>query len=222
MKDSPKQQIAFFESEVKDILGKPPGYLIKWGISLYGILFCIVLILSATVQYPEYLKCKAIVQPTNTAQIVYLSSNQHVIGSLPEDGRQVKAQEKILDTNEGAIKSIENGTVKHLKAFESGVQNTINDTIMKVVPELQDYELILNVPHQYINQIKINQRISFAIDTKIIDGKITSIPTQPNTSGFFQVSAISESNETYLSHEHELVIDILIENKKIFHKILNL
>ena len=86
MKDSPRQQIAFFEEEVKDILGKPPSYLIRWGISIYLLLFCIILVLSATIDYPVYDRCNAIITPQNSSQYVHLNAHTVIAQLHVTDG----------------------------------------------------------------------------------------------------------------------------------------
>lgn len=222
MKDSPKQQIEFFQNEVKDILGKPPQYLIRWGISLYLLLFSLVIFLSATINYPVYTTCKGEITPVNTGQNVILEGNSTVNKLFVADGDLIQKESKLLQTDEGLITSQIDGRVKLLKAIQHGSKIERTQPVIQIQPTTQDYDLRLSVPSHLINKIKINQRISFNIDAQIIDGEIVSIPTAPSEDNHFEVVAKSDSNRTFINGTENIMVSILIDNKKILHKILNL
>lgn len=222
MKDSPKQQIAFFEEEVKEILGKPPRYLVRWGISLYLLLFCIILVLSATINYPVYSKFEAKINPTNTGESIQLDSLESIKKALVSDGMTVDENQVLFETNDRTIKSSASGTVRFLRPIVDGYSENSTTEIMLIIPKAQNYNLTLKVPISKINKIKIGQRLTFSVDSKIIDGTVESIPAEPSKDGFYLVKAKSESNQTFIRNSEEILVDLLVDNKKIFNKILNL
>lgn len=222
MEDSPRQQIEFFEEEVKDILGKPPQYLIRWGISLYFILFCFVLFLSLTVEYPIYTRCEAEITPLNRAEFVVLNESDQIRKIKINDGDRITKGSILYNTSAKEEIATTSGELRFLKPITAGYSSTNTDTILQINPDLQNYLLTIKVPGSYINQIQINQKISFPVNSKIIEGSIQEIPTNPDKDGFYLVKAQSDENDTYLSSSNSTMVDILINNKKIFHKILNL
>ena len=221
--EHPKQQIAFFEEEVKDIMGKPPQYLIRWGISLYSILFLFVVILSATIDYPVYQGFQARVTPLNIGQNISLEEGEEIIKLSAEDGAFVHKDNVLIQTNQRNIKATLNGKSRLLKEIDQGFKSTASgNEILVIKPELQDYELELSIPKAYINKINISQKVTFNLDSKVIHGAISSISSSPGENGNYLVKAYSNANQTYIGTPEEAFVNVRIDNKKILHKILNL
>ena len=221
--EHPKQQIAFFEEEVKDIMGKPPQYLIRWGISLYGLLFLFVVVLTATIDYPVYQGFQARITPLNLGQNISLEEGEEILKINAADGTQVYKDNVLVKTNQRNIKADLNGKSRLLKEIDQGYKsNTSENEILVIKPELQDYELELSIPKAFINKINISQRVTFNLDSRVIHGSISSISSSPGENGNYIVKAYSSANQTYIGTPEETFVNVRIDNKKILHKILNL
>ena len=112
--------------------------------------------------------------------------------------------------------------MKFLKPISKGYSNSEIEEVMLIHPIRQDFNVVIDVPKSRINKIKIGQRITFTIDSIVIGVTGKSIPSKASKNDTYLVEAQAETNHSFINDSENVVVHIQVNNKKIFHKILNL
>lgn len=109
-----RERLELREDEVQDIISRPPGMLVRWGLTALFLIFLLLMGLSWLIQYPDLIKAKVVVT-TDPAPINIVSRAAGKILLWKVDNSKVKAGEIIA-----SIKS--NANIKDVLLVDSLLQ----------------------------------------------------------------------------------------------------
>ncbi len=90
-----KSQISLRSTPVKEILSKPPNWLIRWGITvIFGVVVLMVL-LSIYVKYPDVVEAKAVITTSQPPASVKALSGGKISQLLVSENEQVEANQTL-------------------------------------------------------------------------------------------------------------------------------
>ncbi len=120
------------ESEVQAILGRPPGWLTRWGISLVLIGAILLLLLGSWLRYPDIVEAPAVILTENPPIRIMAKTNVRIDHLWIEDGATVDSGQLLL-------------------RFQSPVEQTavekVQSKLNELIPAIREKEIEdLNLP----------------------------------------------------------------------------
>lgn len=76
--------------EVQEIIGRPPHWIIRWGITIFFLVLVMVLVLSWLIKYPDIVGASFTLTSVNAPKSVVAHANGQLINLFAEDHEQVK------------------------------------------------------------------------------------------------------------------------------------
>lgn len=89
--------------EVQEILGTPPSWIVRWGITLIFAFVCILIALSFIINYPDFVSAKVLVTTKNPTEKVVARSSGQIESFFVQNGDSVAKNRKLA-----VIKNISN------------------------------------------------------------------------------------------------------------------
>ena len=106
------------ENQLQEVLGPPPSWMLRWGISLVAILLIFGFLLSIWIKYPDVIPANIQITSTNPAVRVVALSNGQIEDILIADGDSVQANQLLLRLKTSASYS----SVQALDSFVQAAQ----------------------------------------------------------------------------------------------------
>jgi len=94
IKDDPSK-INLRSEEINEIMGIPPKWLIRWGITIIFIIIAVLFIGSAFFKYPDFVAAPAIITSENPPSVVIAKANGKITDILFADGSLVEKGDTI-------------------------------------------------------------------------------------------------------------------------------
>ncbi|MDZ7805487.1 MAG: hypothetical protein U5K71_00050 [Gracilimonas sp.] len=79
--------------EVQEIIGRPPHWLVRWGIASFFIVLALIFLSASTIQYPETIQVPLKLTAINAPKTVEAKVNGKIIKLLYQDNVQVEEGE---------------------------------------------------------------------------------------------------------------------------------
>ncbi len=79
------------DRQLEAVIGRPPGWLLHWGMTLVALVFVVLVVLSAVVQYPDVLRAPVTVLSAQPPVRVVARTSGKLTRLLVQDGRLVHA-----------------------------------------------------------------------------------------------------------------------------------
>lgn len=76
--------------EIQQILGHPPGWMLRWGISMIFLATILLFLLAWLIKYPDVIPAQAVVTTENPPSIISSHISGNIAEVLVEDGQTVK------------------------------------------------------------------------------------------------------------------------------------
>ncbi len=89
--------------EVQEILGTPPSWIVRWGITLVFAFVCILIALSFIINYPDFVSAKVLITTKNPTEKVVARSSGQIESFFVKNGDSVTKGEELA-----VIKNISN------------------------------------------------------------------------------------------------------------------
>ncbi|NDV43593.1 HlyD family secretion protein [Flagellimonas sediminis] len=89
--------------EVQEILGTPPSWIVRWGITLVFAFVCILIALSFIINYPDFVSAKVLITTKNPTEKVVARSSGQIESFFVKNGDSVTKGEELA-----IIKNISN------------------------------------------------------------------------------------------------------------------
>ncbi len=102
--------------EVQEILGTPPAWIVRWGITMIFVFVCILLALSFIIRYPDFVSAKVLITTKNPTEKVIARSSGQIEHFFVQNGESVTKNKKLA-------------VIKNISKYEDmSVLMTIMDT----------------------------------------------------------------------------------------------
>ena len=168
--------------EVQEILSNPPAWIVRWGITLIFMFTCILLILSFTIKYPDFVSAKVLVTTEQPMEKIMARQNGQLEKMFIGNGNRVRVNQRLAIIKNVAdiddvyfLKSIMDTLSIDQSNFSFPLHETIQlnlGTIMGAYVEFEksyvDYTVLKDL-EPYKNQQRGDERSLAEIQTRLID-----------------------------------------------------
>ena len=114
-------------TEITEILGKPPSAIIRWGNTIFALIFLLLILLSWTIQYPDVIETNFVLQSKNTASAVIANASGHLLSITKQDKAEV---------HKGEVLAVLSGTAAYedVTTLEQAIEGFLqNDNFPKAL-----------------------------------------------------------------------------------------
>ena len=77
-------------TEINEILGKPPNWIVRWGNTLILLIFLLFLTISWIIQYPDVIESNFVLQSKKITTDIIANSSGHIQEIFYQDNQSVK------------------------------------------------------------------------------------------------------------------------------------
>jgi hypothetical protein len=221
--------------EIQEIIGQVPGWVIRWGISVFLALLLIVVGISKYLYLPVSIKAKANLNAREQYFRVVWMKTEPSVDYLPQvsDGMSVQKNDTILiESNTATGKkrfytAPTNGTV----AIFKGTEEMPRASVLMVVPEFTTYDVELHVPINGAGQLRKGQKVILRLNEfpeskyGFLIGKVASRPLVP-IDRFYRVKvALTNGLTTNINQKIPVQAvlngeaEVITENLSVFDKV---
>lgn len=204
--EEPVQKNQKHSDAINEIIASPPKWLLRWGVTLFVGLFCIIGIVSAWVRYPESLTARATILNGNYTQVTAAPAPGLLIKVFVKNESQVHKNQLIM--------LIEDVTGHYLKvaAPSAGKLNFIGLPVENTRVKPEDVLFVINTrrdsifygiipfPQKLSGKILKGQHVFITADIYpaeqygVITGNIDSISDSPGKDGRFLARIAIKNN----------------------------
>ncbi|MFK7921908.1 MAG: hypothetical protein AB8H47_08120 [Bacteroidia bacterium] len=211
-----KENLSFYESEVKSILGLPPSWLLRSGSYLIVGVLILFISLGLFWRYPDTYTIS--VQTFEPGELIPLALplGAELDTILVTDRQQVEADEMLLLYRNGAFRealsSPHAGQIFWLGDDQKG-------TPLALLADTDPYGVTVRVDKQYLSMLQVGERVSLrGAESPVSFGYIEHF--RPEGAAFV-VQIKTEKLSTLDAFADELQLSFITNEKPIFAKLLN-
>ena len=219
--------------EFQEIIGTIPPWIIRRGISVTFWVFLIFLFCSFYIKYPDTLQTQVMVLAKEQPfKISYFSEGTQTYQALKNEGDWVNVNDTILlekDITTGKTTKIISSVSGKMYLFK-GAEKDPRELVMLVYPEINDYDIQLNIPVKGSGKVRATQDVLIKLEAYPVDeygyleGKIESImPVQID--GFHRAKIklknnfiTSENKQIKQQHFMKGWAEIILDDKNLFQR----
>jgi len=167
-KKTDSQNINLRSEEIHEILGVPPKWIVRWGITLIFIVIAIVFIGSAFFRYPDIVSAPAVITSENPPSVIISKASGKITNIFKTDGSTViKGDTIAVIENPANLKDIKYlsglvlsfnpqrgnfDTIQHSKRFENLILGDVQSQFNVFSKAYSEYQLFIK---QNYHEIKI-------------------------------------------------------------------
>jgi multidrug efflux pump subunit AcrA (membrane-fusion protein) len=90
MEETENKDEAVHTEQVQDIIGKPPIWLYRWGITFVLVITLLCVIISSFIQYPEVVKTKLTILSVESPHAVFFKDSAQLLRILVQNNQKIK------------------------------------------------------------------------------------------------------------------------------------
>lgn len=188
MNHNPPKESLLRSKEIDEVIGRPPHWLIQWGISVFLTILVLVVILSYFIRYPETINLPFYLKSDIPLCPVGVDNDGRVIKMLAGNGASVKRGDSLLiwkstsDKTQQVLLSPATGKVNLIAPINNGERFRKNKFFLFITPLKSSYSAILQVNCKDIEKVKLGQRVDLSLQNdpdRDLYGKIDFISALP-------------------------------------------
>lgn len=181
-------------TEINEILGKPPNWIVRWGNTLILLIFLLFLTISWIIQYPDVIESNFVLQSKKITTDIIANSSGHIQEIFYQDNQSVKKGDVI-----GLINSTSD--YQSITGLEQNVLNFIDGKSFDLSSQHKNLKLGELQPYysQFLQTLKDN---NFIVSSKYNHDNIQQINNQINN----LQKSIAELNNIELVAEKEYLL----------------
>lgn len=184
------EEIGLVNEEIKEILGVPPKWIIRWGSFVLLMALLLFILPAVLIKRPEIITVDAAVTPLQKTMIMSLPLDAAVDTVYINDGQSINHGDTLVSYFEtGALKSLIapiSGTVSLQRLLFKGIVITADTTVFEIIPATQSYRITATISDEVANSIKMGQSTTIQLSAYPSDvyGNVTGvIVTRPKVIG---------------------------------------
>lgn len=223
--------------EIQEIIGQVPGWVIRWGISVFLGLLLIVLGVSRYLYLPVSIKAKATLNAREQYFRVVWMKTDPSVDYLPQvsDGAVVRKNDTILVESNSVTgkKQFYTAPTNGKVAMFKGTEEMPRASVLMVVPEFSTYDVELHVPINGAGQLRKGQKVILRLDEfpeskyGFLIGRVATRPVVP-IDRFYRVKVTLTNGLTTNINQKipmQAVIngeaEVITENLSVFDKVFS-
>jgi len=160
-----KNSLVHRSVEIDEIIGRPPHWLIQWGISVFFVVLLLVLFSSYFIEYPEKVYTSFTIVPDKRAIPIVATEDGVILKLLGKEGSHMQKNDtlfywrRIGNAKTLAILAPESGKIEFISTLNNGDRVTKRQYLMFIVPASHVYYATMYVHNSDIRKIKIGQKV---------------------------------------------------------------
>lgn len=236
------KKVQLFESdEIDEIIGQPPPWLIRWGISVFLFVLILIITLSILINYPEVIAIQFNLKSTNSSQSVIMTKDGKVNKLLVSEGSYVHKNDTLISFENNQINdksksciitSSTDGKVNFISGLQENQLLLKGQILFYITPSVTSYFAVLNASQKQVVRIKCGQMVNIKLSAYpfqeygSINGIVSYVSDLATESGYYvKVSLPNGLKTTYgkiLSYKENLTgtANIIIKKRRFIEKIM--
>ncbi|HEX8020964.1 hypothetical protein [Mucilaginibacter sp.] len=220
--------------QMQDIIGTPPVWLYRWGISLVLAIGVICVFISSTVSYPEAIQTQIKIHSVNSPYGLSIKDSATLIKILVQNNSSIKKDDylAVFETSTGkkSIKSPINGKLIYAGVIHENEQLHPNQNVFFIVGENRGFYGEMIVRQNDIYKVKSGQTVLVKLrnsvdDQRTLDGVIRYVTNDQLKTGEYvaEVDFYNHNNESgYLLLRNGMLADaeIITAKATLFHRLI--
>lgn len=182
--------------EIDEIIGRPPHWLIQWGISVFFIILILVLGLSYFIKYPEIITTPFNLITDGPSVPVSVNESGSLIKLFVKEGSVVHANDTLFywvgrnGEKQNIFRSTSNGRINFISPLFNGCKIEKGQFLFYIIPVNPVYYATLYVSSSNIRRIKISQHVRLELqdypgsEYGYLDGVIDYLSIVKTTKGY--------------------------------------
>jgi len=224
-------------TEMEEIVGNIPSWVIRWGITVLLIVAVLGLTISSFIKYPDTLNARVVMEAVNQPGKITITRNDadQIFRYYVKDGNKVKPGDTLLtltDKKTGLVHPTITPMSGIIYITNGSNEKNILQDIMWVVPQVSTAKIKINYGNKGAGNVKVGQAVKIELDDfpqseyGFVQGYISSIlPIQENGE---HIAYIKLNGSKIITSENKTIPvlpimqgsgEILLNNKSIFRRI---
>jgi multidrug efflux pump subunit AcrA (membrane-fusion protein) len=182
--------------DMQDIVTSVPTWLVRWGVSLFGLIFVFILGVTSLISYPDVIKTQLVVNSFNPPVLVKLTNSGRLVNLKMLQDQPVKSGQLLAQVeDEGGTRRNINAPVSGTVAFAGIIHEyqpvTESQKLLYIIPENERFFGEMLVPQDQLGKVKKGQQVVIKVrafaseDYGVIKGLITYISGMPYNGNSF-------------------------------------
>ncbi|NVM67697.1 multidrug resistance efflux pump [Mucilaginibacter sp. SG538B] len=219
--------------EMQDIIGTPPMWLYRWGISLVLAIAIICVFISSTISYPEAIQTQIKIHSVNSPYGLSIKDSARLIKILVQNNSSVKKDDylAVLENSTGRknLKAPVDGQLIYAGVIHENEQLHPNQNVFFIVGENRGFYGEMIVSQNDIYKVKSGQTVLIKLrnpvdDQRTLDGIIRYVTDdQVKTGEYVAEVAFDNHGSGYLLLKNGMIADaeIITAKATLFHRLIN-
>jgi len=225
-------------TEIDEIIGQPPHWLIRWGITVFFAILILVLTLSYFIEYPETITTPFILNADHPAIPLRIQKSGQLIHFFKKAGEQVVKNDTLLfwrennATEKHILLSPADGRIEFISPLNNGEILSKGQLLLFIVPKAGVYFASVYVNAALIRKIKVGQHVVLNLqeyprqEFGYINGVIDYKSNVNNTKGYYVRIALTNGLRSDLGKTLPIrdslngTADIVITKQKLLYKFM--
>jgi multidrug efflux pump subunit AcrA (membrane-fusion protein) len=236
--NNPRNDSLLRSKEIDDVIGEPPHWLIRWGISIFLSILLLVFGLSYFIRYPETINVPFKLVSANPSVPVSINENALIIKLNKKDGSFVHKNDTLFfwkganNAKQNVFKSPSDGKISFFTPLFDGQRIEKEQFLFFINPSSSNFYAELYVNSSSIGQIKPGQQIRLKLqeypDFKygFLNGSVDYISKIKTPNGYYVRATLPQGLRTTknrpLTFTNGLsgTAEIIINKKRLLDKFM--
>jgi multidrug resistance efflux pump len=184
--------------QIQDIIGTPPRWLHRWGITVMLIIATLCVLISTRISYPETIKTKLTIRSIHSPVDIAVKDSATLIRVVAANAAEVKKGDPlaILQTPAGQVtlKSTVSGKLSYGSIIHNNEQLIPGQQLFLIYADYTDFYAEIRVPENQAYKVKPGQKVLIKIRSTndnqvIIKGLVRYILNDRSVNGFYLAEA---------------------------------
>jgi len=153
--------------EMEDIIGKPPMWIYRWGISLILIVVLLAICVSVFISYPETIQTELRVHAVSSPYTIYFKDSVQLSKLYVQTGQLVKKGQRLADVgNVNGIISVvspQNGKLIYAGIIHESGQITPKQPLFYIINPHEAFYGEMPIPRNSVDEVKPGQIVLISL-----------------------------------------------------------
>lgn len=175
------EEIGLVNDEIKEILGVPPKWIVRWGSVVLFIALLLFIIPTVVIKRPETITVDALITPLQKTTTMSLPLGAAVGIVYIKDGQSINIGDTLVSyfatgVHKSLIATI-SGTVFFQRLLLKNIIITADTIALEIIPATQSYRITATISDEVASSIKMGQSVAIQLSAYPSDvyGNVTGI-----------------------------------------------
>jgi len=232
----PKEQEPVHTEQIEDIIGTPPMWIYRWGISLILVITLVCLLVSSFIQYPEVVNTQLKIIAADSLQTVSFKDSARLIAILVQNNQKIKKGQPLAvvesKSHKTTIIALNSGELDYASIIRENELLKPGQALFNIAPYNKDYYGEMAIPRYAANKVKPGQTVWVTLKNhsderkNTLKGKVKYIADDLKSNVYvaevdFKADGKSNNTESILLQNGSVAeAEIITMPSTIFHRII--